>query len=81
MNNRSMMTSLLTIGAAGAAIYGIGKGMQNGSLQKIPQQVSNMVQNTLSNPNVQQVTEQFQSMISSQSNNQSSPNGNEMSGN
>ncbi|RYG72131.1 hypothetical protein EU245_11630 [Lentibacillus lipolyticus] len=46
MNNRGgMMTSLMALGAAGAAIYGIRKGMQNGTLQRMPQAVSNMMNN------------------------------------
>ncbi|WP_218775530.1 hypothetical protein [Oceanobacillus senegalensis] len=66
MNNRGMMTSLLTIGAAGAAIYGIARGVQNGTFQKLPQQVTNAVQSTFSNPNLQQATESFQNMMNHQ---------------
>ncbi|RKQ29668.1 hypothetical protein [Oceanobacillus halophilus] len=66
MNNRGMMTSLLTIGAAGAAIYGITKGVQNGTFQKLPQQVSNAVQNSMNNQTVQQIAEPIQNMMSNQ---------------
>lgn len=62
VNNRGMMTSLLAIGAAGAAVYGITKGMQNGTLQKVPQTISK----ALNNQNVQQMTQTAQNMMNSQ---------------
>ncbi len=40
-----MMKSLMAIGAAGAAAYGIRKGVQNGTFQRMPQAVSNMMNN------------------------------------
>ncbi|MEC5423938.1 hypothetical protein QGM71_10595 [Virgibacillus sp. C22-A2] len=58
MNNRGMMT-LLTIGAAGAAIYGVTRGVQNGTFQKLPQTISN----ALNNQNAQQITEPLQNMM------------------
>lgn len=61
-NRRGMMTSLLTIGAAGAAIYGITRGVQNGTFKRLPQTASN----ALNNPTVQQVTKPLQNMNNSQ---------------
>ncbi|MFD1849315.1 hypothetical protein [Oceanobacillus bengalensis] len=63
MNNRGMMTSLLTIGAAGAAIYGITKGVQNGTFQKLPQQMTSAMQNVMNNQTVQQFAEPIQDMM------------------
>ncbi|WP_077596276.1 hypothetical protein [Oceanobacillus kimchii] len=65
MNNRSsgMMSSLLAIGAVGAAIYGIRKGMQNGTFKNLPQTISN----ALNNPMAQQMTQPLQSMTNNQS--------------
>lgn len=54
MNNRNMVTSLLAIGATGAAIYGITRGVQNGTFQKLPQQVTNALQNTMNNQQMAQ---------------------------
>lgn len=56
------MTSLLTIGAASAAIYGISKGVQNGTFQKLPQNVSNL----MNNQTVQQFTKPLQEMFMGQ---------------
>ncbi|MFC2949812.1 hypothetical protein [Virgibacillus sediminis] len=67
MNNRpGMMTSLLTIGAAGAAIYGITRGVQNGTFQRLPQTVSN----AMNNPQVQQIAKPLQNMLQNNQNNQ-----------
>lgn len=60
------MTSLITIGAAGAAIYGITKGVQNGTFQKIPQTLSNAFQNTMNNDTVQQVAQPLMNMMNNQ---------------
>ncbi|MFD2046496.1 hypothetical protein ACFSTA_19330 [Ornithinibacillus salinisoli] len=59
MNNRGMMTSIITVGAAGAAIYGITRGIQNGTFQRIPQTVSN----AMNNQTVQQWTKPLQNMM------------------
>lgn len=65
-NQRGMLTSLITIGAAGAAIYGITKGIQNGTFNRLPQTVSNV----LNNPQVQQLTKPLQNMTGVQNNQQ-----------
>lgn len=44
-NRRSMMTSLLALGATGAAVYGITRGVRNGTFQQIPEMVSNGLNN------------------------------------
>ncbi|RLL47725.1 hypothetical protein D8M04_00110 [Oceanobacillus piezotolerans] len=77
MDNRGMMTSLLTIGAAGAAIYGITKGVQNGTFQKLPQQVSNVVQNAMNNQTVQQIAQPLQNVMNMQNSGQSNTNQNQ----
>lgn len=69
----SKMNSLLKIGAAGAAIYGLSKGLQNGTIQKIPKQVSNVVQSTMNHQSVQQFTNQVQSVFNGS--NENSPDG------
>ncbi|HEX6594352.1 MAG TPA: hypothetical protein VF095_07170 [Bacillota bacterium] len=58
------MTTLLTIGAAGAAVYGITRGIQNGTFQRLPQTVSN----SLNNQAVQQMqmTQPLQNMENNQ---------------
>ncbi|GEN31410.1 hypothetical protein HNQ35_001919 [Cerasibacillus quisquiliarum] len=57
-NRRGMMTTLLTIGAAGAAVYGITKGIQNGTFQQMGKQVQNMMNHT----GVQEVTSTFSTL-------------------
>ncbi|QDP39541.1 hypothetical protein [Radiobacillus deserti] len=47
MNNRSVMTTIFTIGVASAAVYSIGRIAKNGSMQK----VQNTISNTLMNQN------------------------------
>lgn len=43
MNNRNnIMTSLITLGTAGALFYGVKKGLKNGALNRIIQPMSNM---------------------------------------
>jgi hypothetical protein len=64
VNNRGMITLLLTIGAAEAVIYGITRGIQNGTFQQLPQTISN----TLNNQNVQQLTKPLQNMMDNQDN-------------
>ncbi|WP_087974140.1 hypothetical protein [Oceanobacillus rekensis] len=61
-NRRGMMSSLLTIGAASAAIYGITKGVQNGTFQRLPETISN----TLNSPQVQQLTQPLQNLVNNQ---------------
>lgn len=65
-NRRSMLNSLLTIGAASAVVYGINRGVRNGTFQRLPQTLSKAVknlqnmtkplQNITSNQTVQQMT-------------------------
>ncbi|MEN2766693.1 hypothetical protein [Ornithinibacillus xuwenensis] len=64
MDNRKMMTSLVTIGAAGAAIYGISKGIKNGTFQKMPQSISNL----MSNQTIEQIAKPLQGMFPIQPN-------------
>ncbi|WP_430789762.1 hypothetical protein VBD025_04700 [Virgibacillus flavescens] len=67
MNNRKgMMTSMLTIGATGAAIYGITKGVQNGTFKRMPQAVSN----AMNNSQTQQFMKPIQNMANNQDNQQ-----------
>ncbi|MBM7570736.1 hypothetical protein [Aquibacillus albus] len=61
-NRRGIMTTLLTAGAASAAIYGITRGVQNGTFQRLPQTINN----ALNNPQVQQVTQPLQNMANNQ---------------
>lgn len=56
------MTAVITTAAAGAAIYGITRGVQNGTFQRLPQQLSN----AMNNPTVQQVAKPFQNMANNQ---------------
>ncbi|MYL56646.1 hypothetical protein GLW20_03910 [Virgibacillus halodenitrificans] len=60
-NRRGMITSLL-VGAAGVAIYGISRGVQNGTFQRLPQQISTAV----NNPAVQQLTKFVQNLGNNQ---------------
>ncbi|GGJ66374.1 hypothetical protein [Virgibacillus salexigens] len=62
MNNRGMMTSLLAIGATGAAIYGITKGVQNGTFKNMSQNLSN----AMNNSTAQQITQPIQNMTNNQ---------------
>jgi hypothetical protein len=62
-NRRGMMTSLLALGATGAAIYGITRGVRNGTFQQLPQRVSNV----FNNQQVQQMTKPLQGMMNNQS--------------
>ena len=63
MNNRKgMMTALITTAAAGAAIYGITRGAQNGTFQRLPGQISN----AMNNPTIQQITKPLQNMGNNQ---------------
>ncbi len=61
-NQRGMMTTLLTIGAAGAAVYGITRGIQNGTFQRLPQTLSN----AFNNQTVQQMAKPLQNMTNNQ---------------
>lgn len=69
-NRRGMMTSLLAIGATSAAIYGITRGVQNGTFQRLPQTVSN----ALNNPQVQQFTKPLQNIVNNNQNVQQTSN-------
>ena len=61
MNNRQgVMTALVTSAALGAAAYGIRRGVQNGTFQRLPQTVSN----AFNNPTVKQITKPLQTMAS-----------------
>lgn len=61
-NRRGMMTSLIAVGATGAAIYGITRGVQNGTFQRLPQTVTN----ALNNQQAQQFTKPLQDMANNQ---------------
>ncbi|KMY55455.1 hypothetical protein AC623_17160 [Bacillus sp. FJAT-27231] len=64
MNNQGgIMTSLLAVGAAGAAIYGISRGIKNGTFQQLSQTVSN----SLDNQAVEQIANSVLGMNQSQS--------------
>ncbi|PAV29357.1 hypothetical protein CIL05_10815 [Virgibacillus profundi] len=64
MNNRQgMMTTLITTAVAGAAIYGITRGVQNGTFQRLTGQFSNL----MNNPTVQQMTNPQQNIGNNQS--------------
>ncbi|WP_157087626.1 hypothetical protein [Oceanobacillus damuensis] len=63
MNNRQgVMTAVLTTAAAGAAVYGITRGVQNGTFQRLPQQLSN----AMNNPAMQQITKPLENMANNQ---------------
>ncbi|TXL65775.1 hypothetical protein FHP05_06545 [Cerasibacillus terrae] len=62
-NNRGMMTTLMAVGAAGAAIYGIRRGMQNGTFQ----QMGKSLQNMTNNQGVQEVTSALASTMNQDS--------------
>ncbi|MEK4028006.1 MULTISPECIES: hypothetical protein [Bacillaceae] len=63
MNNQGgMMTSLLAVGAAGAAIYGISRGIRNGTFQQLSQTVSN----TFNNQSVEQLANSVLGMTNNQ---------------
>ncbi|OCA89074.1 hypothetical protein [Pseudobacillus wudalianchiensis] len=65
MNNQGgIMTSLLAVGAAGAAIYGISRGIKNGTFQQLSQTVSNSLDN--------QAVEQIANSVLGMNQNQSS---------
>lgn len=79
MNNRNnMMTSLLAIGATGAIIYGVTRGIQNGTFKRLQQPVSNVLENaqqTLQSnqQGIQQLTSKLQNNVDG---NQDQSNGN-----
>ncbi|MCY8235379.1 hypothetical protein [Priestia endophytica] len=74
-NRRGMMTSLLALGATGAAIYGITRGVRNGTFQQLPQTVSNI----LNSQQGQQMTNPLQGMTNNQSLQQTVANQNRLS--
>lgn len=41
-----IMNKALTIGAASAAVYGIRKGMQNGTFEQLPEKIGNIFSNS-----------------------------------
>ncbi|MFU0791925.1 hypothetical protein [Virgibacillus proomii] len=61
-NNRSIMTSLVTVGAIGAVIYGVSRGIQNGTFQRWQQTLSN----AMNNPQVQQLMQPLNNMTNNQ---------------
>lgn len=61
-NNRGMMTSLFTVGAAGAIIYGVTRGIRNGTFQRWQQTISN----AMNNPQVQQIMQPLSNMTNNQ---------------
>ena len=56
------------IGAAGAAIYGITKGVQNGTFKQLPQTVSN----AMKNPQMKQLMQPMQNIMGNQNSQQAS---------
>jgi hypothetical protein len=67
MNNRGgAMTSLLTVGAVGAVLYGVRRGMQNGTFQRWQQSISN----AMTSPQAQQLTQPLKNMANNQGNQQ-----------
>ncbi|WP_018932977.1 hypothetical protein [Gracilibacillus lacisalsi] len=64
-----LMNRVLAVGAAGAAIYGITRGVQNGTFQRLPETVNN----ALNNPQVQQFTKPVQNMLTNQNQNNTQP--------
>ena len=67
-NQRGMLTSLITIGVTGAAIYGITRGIQNGTFQRLPQTLSTV----LNNPQGQQLAKSLPNMAGNQNGQQMS---------
>ncbi|MBP1969391.1 hypothetical protein J2Z83_001495 [Virgibacillus natechei] len=62
MDNRQvMLNSLITIGAV-SAIYGITRGVQNGTFQRLPKIFSN----AMNNPTIQEIRQPLQNMINNQ---------------
>ncbi|MGP4038715.1 hypothetical protein ACTWP4_02220 [Gracilibacillus sp. D59] len=59
------MNRLLAAGAAGAAIYGITKGVQNGTFQRLPETVNNALNN---NGRMQQFMQPIQNMVNQNQN-------------
>ncbi|MDL4839786.1 hypothetical protein [Aquibacillus rhizosphaerae] len=57
-----LVNKVLTVGAASAAIYGIRKGMQNGTFQRLPETINN----ALDNPQIQQFMQPIQNMVNNQ---------------
>ncbi len=55
-----VMNRLLAAGAAGAAIYGITRGVQNGTFQRLPETIINALNN---NGQLQQFTQPIQNMV------------------
>lgn len=82
---RGVMSSLLAVGATGAVVYGISKGIQNGSFQRWQKNISNAKNNSqvkqfmqpikdiTSSQGMQQLATNLQSM-NNQSNQQSNSN-------
>lgn len=83
---RGVMSSLLAVGATGAVVYGISKGIQNGSFQRWQKNISNAMNNSqvkqfmqpikdiTSSQGMQQLATNLQSM-NNQNNQQSASNG------
>lgn len=58
-NQQGMMTSLLAVGAAGAVIYGISRGMRKGKFKQMAHNISNM----LNSQSVQQIVKPMLNMM------------------
>ncbi|MGX4669760.1 hypothetical protein JNUCC74_11185 [Cerasibacillus sp. JNUCC 74] len=61
-NNRGIMTSLFNVGAIGAVIYGVSRGIQNGTFQRWQQTLSN----AMNNSQVQQLMQPLNNMTNNQ---------------
>ncbi|WP_257348834.1 hypothetical protein [Pseudalkalibacillus decolorationis] len=80
---RGMMTSLLALGTTGAAIYGITRGVRNGTFQQLPQTISNVINNAqnqqMTNPLEEMTNNQaLQQMTNNQPLQQTTPNQNDL---
>ncbi|SFL46712.1 hypothetical protein SAMN04487943_101697 [Gracilibacillus orientalis] len=56
---------ILAAGAAGAAIYGITRGVQNGTFQRLPETINNALNN---NGQMQQFTQPIRNMVNQNQN-------------
>lgn len=65
-----MMTSLLAMSAAGAIIYGVRRGVRNGTFQRWQQTISN----AMNHPQIQQMMQSLKNMINNQGMQQSMTN-------
>ncbi|RJS59127.1 hypothetical protein [Bacillus sp. PK3_68] len=65
-NQRGVLTSILAVGATGAAIYGISRGVQNGTFR----QMTKVVSNALNSQPIQQMAQPMMGDMTNNSNSQ-----------